>query len=996
MHPFFRCFRRRQIHCVLVLCLALLASFTVAAQKWDSNFKSPPDSARPWVYWYFMDGNLTREGMTADLEAMKKAGIGGAIFLEVDIGVPRGPVHFMSEPWQELVRHAIAEAERLGIDIALGAGPGWCGTGGPWVKPEQSMQHVVASETNVIGPTRFSAALPRPQPRKPFFGEGTLTPELAKQWREFYEDVAVLAFPTPEGQLRITDIDEKALYYRGAYSSQPGIKPFLPAPAQFPETPSSQQIASEKIVDLTDRLSSDGVLQWDIPAGNWTILRFGRTATGQTTRPAPLPGLGFESDKFDKKALTEHFDAFAGKLIRSLKTQPDSKRSGGLTTVHFDSWEMCSQNWSPGFAAEFRKRRGYDLLKFLPVMTGRVIDSVEVSERFLWDLRQTAQELVVENHAEHLKTLSRQHDLLLSIEPYDLNPTSDLTLGAVADVPMCEFWYKGFNTTYSVLEAASIAHTTGRSIVGAESFTSEPGEDWQGYPWALKNLGDWAFAAGVNRIAFHRYQHQPWLDRRPGMRMGPYGVHWERTQTWWNMVPAYHTYLARCQFLLRQGSSVADVLYLVPEGAPHVFSPPESALRGTPPDRASYNFDGCSPETLRSKARVNNGRIEFPGGTSYRLLVLPQFDTMTPELLAKIKELVVQGATILGAPPQKSPGLSGFPECDQQVKQIAEEIWGDVSGSNPMRHLGKGRVFLDEQAQKRLSDSTHSPSSSTQIYPHYDAAARILRDDGIPHDFESQGPLRYTHRQQGRDHLYFVANQTGSPVHATSRFRVSGLQPELWDPLTGDTRVLRTFEQANGVTTIPLDLAPYQSYFVVFRKSAHRAKSANANFPQLANALVVKGPWSVQFDPKWGGPESVVFPGLLDWARHSEPGVSHYSGEAVYSCNIQVSKALARQTTWLELGRVEVMAKVRVNGRDCGTVWCAPWQVELPQGTLHPGDNRLEITVANLWINRLIADSALPEEKRLTWTTSNPYKPDSKLVPSGLLGPVTLKQLSEH
>ena len=962
-------------------CLLSRPTPASGAEGLEADFATPPDAARPWVYWYFMDGNMTREGMTADLEAMKQAGIGGAIFLEVDIGVPRGTVKFMSPPWRELFEHAVHEAERLGLQIALGAGPGWCGTGGPWVKPELSMQHLVSSQVNVTGPRRFQTLLPQPAPRKPFFGEGTLTPELAKQWREFYRDEAVVAFPTPSGTLRLKDADEKALYFRAPYSSQPGVKPFLPAPANFPATPAGESITASAVMDLTGKLAPDGRLEWDVPAGNWTIMRFGRTITGQTTRPAPLPGLGFESDKFDTRALDAHFDAFAGKLLREMGPRHTPGR--GLTTLHFDSWEMSSQNWSEQFRNEFAKRRGYDPLRYLPAMSGMVVDSIEVSERFLWDLRQTSQELVVENHAMHLKKLAHKNDLQLSIEPYDLNPTSDLTLGGVADVPMCEFWWQGFETSYSVLEAASIGHTRGRPIVAAESFTSEPGEDWQGHPGALKNHGDWAFGAGVNRIVFHRYQHQPWLDRRPGMRMGPYGVHWERTQTWWDQSLAYHQYLARCQYLLRKGLPVADILYLAAEGAPHVFRPPASALQHTPPDRKGYTFDGCAPDNLIANASVRGGRITFPDGMSYAVLVLPKFDTMTPGLLAKIKQLVRHGATIVGAPPSKSPSLAGYPQCDSEVQSLAREIWGAQSAPSPERprQLGKGRVFLDTEP----ASTTAAPA----VYPAYETVATILKGDGLAPDFSSDAPLRSIHRRDGKTHLYFVANTTAKALRTECQFRVTGLQPELWDPLTGKCRTLPQFTSGQNLTTIPMEFAANQSFFVLFRQRAARTTATASNFPKLTPALPLEGKWDVHFDPAWGGPESIIFPDLADWTKRPEPGIRNYSGKAIYRKQFRAPEDLTRSTLRLDLGSVDVIASITLNGRPLGTVWCPPWQVDVPANLLKPEGNHLEIEVANLWPNRLIGDSALPVEQRRTWTTSNPFKPESPLMPSGLHGPVS-------
>ena len=695
----------------------------------EKGFAQPPDTARPWVYWFVMDGNFTREGITADFEAMKRAGIGGVIFMEVNAGIPQGPVKFMSPEWRQLIKHAVAEAERLGLQITLNAGPGWTGSGGPWVKPDQSMQHVVASALEVTGPTNFSAALPRPSPRPAYFGNAGLPQEMLKAKDAFGVEVAVLAVPRTSDATRISDIDEKALYLRHPYSSRPGTKAFLPSPANYPALPANALIPADRVVDLTGKLDAQGRLTWSVPDGQWTILRFMRTSTGANTRPAPAPGLGLECDKFDPVALDAHFDAFIGALLRDIGPRKESP-DVGWNMLHIDSWEMGAQNWTAAFRDEFRRRRGYDSLRYLPAVTGRVVESLEVSERFLWDLRQTAQELTIENHAQHLKELGHQHGFGLSIEPYDMNPCSDMSLGAVADVPMCEFWLYGFNSTFSVIESTSIGHTCGRPIIAAESFTSSDAERWQAHPASMKTLGDWAFSSGVNRIVFHRYQHQPRLDRWPGMTMGPYGVHWERTQTWWDLVPAYHAYLARCQYLLRQGLPVADVCFLVAEGAPHVFRPPKSATRGHPPERLGYNFDGIAPDTFLARMNVQDGKLLLPDGMSYRVLVLPERDTMTPTLLRKVKELVTAGATVIGPRPRKSPSLSGFPKCDQEVQALAEELWGKAGRSDGVvekgsdgknaalqhsttpllqRSLGLGRVLWVPAPPSVLADETADP-----------------------------------------------------------------------------------------------------------------------------------------------------------------------------------------------------------------------------------------------------------------------------------------------
>ncbi|NIA31728.1 MAG: glycosyl hydrolase, partial [Actinobacteria bacterium] len=855
---------------------------TLSVQHLRQGFQNPPDSTRPGVYWYFMDGNLSRKAMTADLESMKEAGIGHVIFLEVNVGIPRGPVDFLSEEWQELFKHAVREAERLGIEITLGVGPGWSGSGGPWVRPEQSMQHLVAGSVEVKGPTKYKSILPKPAPRRPYFGEGVFTKKLRQQWQSYYQDVFVLAFPTPAVKKRIADADEKALYYRAPYTSRPGVKPYLPAPAHYADMPAGSAIEKEKIIDLTNRLQADGRLEWDVPPGRWTIMRFGMRNNGAVTRPAPVPGLGFEVNKFDAADFDAHFNAFIGKLLK--KVGPRTKKThGGWTMLHIDSWEMGAQNWTRGFRREFKARRGYDPLPFLPAYTGRIVGNLEISERFLWDVRLTAQELVLENHARHIKELGRKYGLGLSIEPYDMNPCADLDLGAVADVPMGEFWSKGygFNSAFSCIEATSIAHINGLPVVAAEAFTAGSREAWKLYPGALKNQGDWAFCTGINSFFYHTFAHKPLGDQyRPGMTMGPYGVHWDRGQTWWPMVPAYHKYISRCSFMLQQGNTVADVLYLTPEGAPNVFRPPSSAIAGndTIPDRRGYNFDGCSPNMLMSKASVRDHRIVFPGGASYRLLVLPDFETMTPELLDKIETLVKDGAIVVGNPPLKSPSLVDYPECDEQVRVKAEKLWGSLNppGKNQVRKYGKGTIYWG---------GDFSVHDSTELYPHYDATAALLKQLGVGKDFTTSAPVRYTHRTSTDLDIYFVSNRENKKVEADCFFRIDKETPELWDPLTGEIRALPDFDWQDGRTRIPMQFEAYQSFFIVFEKNKRPAAKENfggKNFPDEKFIADVKGPWSISFDPKWGGPENVTFDKLEDWTTRPEQGIKYYSGIAVY------------------------------------------------------------------------------------------------------------------
>ena len=988
---------------------------------------SPPDSTRPGVYWYFMDGNISREGMTADLESMKAAGIGSVLFLEVNVGVPRGRVDFMSQAWLDLFKHARNECERLGITMKLGLGPGWTGSGGPWVKPEQSMQHLVSSLSEVTGPLRLSRKLPRPRPKQPFFGESAFTEELKNEWEAFYDDVAVLAYPAPgarsfiaNANLRsskahygglqatrsyIDDFEEKALYYRSPYSSYPGVKEFLPAPATSATAPEGVTLDKDRVIDLTPSLQPDGTLVWDVPPGKWIIMRFGSTSNGSVTRPAPLPGVGFECSKFDTAAFNAHFDRFVKKLLPGTITSYDQKKAG-ITTLHMDSWEMGAQNWSADFRSEFQRRRGYDPLPFYPAYSGFIVGSVELSERFLWDLRLTSQELVLENHAEHAKQICRRYGLNLSIEPYDMNPTSDLDLGAVADVPMCEFWHKdyGFNTSFSCIEAASIAHVLGKPVVASESFTSWGG--FHSYPGSLKNQGDWAFCLGINSFYYHTFAHKPFPDRyRPGMTMGPYGVHWDRGEPWWPMAAAYHKYIARCSYLLQQGRTTADVLYLTPEGAPHVFRPPPSALTGEAflPDRRGYNFDGCSPNMLMAQASVEGDRLVFKSGARYRLLVLPAFETMTPGLLEKIESLVAAGAIAVGGPPVKSPGLSGYPGCDEAVRSLGVKLWGSLEtpGTVTGRPYGKGRIYWGGELSRRDSSS---------LYPGYAATARLLKELGVAEDFETTARLRYAHRTTDELDIYFVSNAADTVVSADCIFNARGGVPELWDPLTGKTSTVRDYVHSGERTTIPMTFAPYQSHFVVIDRTAEAPPQENASARNLADVRPVKtleGPWHVSFDTAWGGPGDVTFENLQEWTTREEEGIRYYSGVATYRCTLEFPENPPARL-WLELGEVHCVARIRMNGNDLGVVWCAPWQVDITDAVTK-GENHLEVDVANLWVNRLIGDEALPDDGvkngkfpewlltgkprtsgRYTFCPVKYYTAKSPLQRSGLIGPVKL------
>jgi hypothetical protein len=725
----------------------------------QEGFSAPAPSFRPWVYASWINGNITREGITADLEAMEKVGIGGLQFLEIGMGVPRGPVDYMSPEWKSLFKHMATEASRLGLKINIHNGAGWNGSGGPWITPALSMQKVVFSEIRLEGPKEFRGTLPQPETK-----EG------------YYRDIAVLAFPTPS-DVRIDNIQGKASFTAKRVAA-------LPWPDEKKVSP-RDVIDPSAVIDLTPLLKSDGSLHWTVPEGRWTLLRVGHTSTGKHAFPAADSAQGLECDKLSREAVEWHFANLAGQLIDENGTL--GKEESSLWGVHIDSWECGSQNWTPLMKEEFKKRRGYDLTPYLPALSGYVLGGIEISERFLWDFRKTISEMLVENYAGRMRELAAERGLKLSIQAYGHNPSDNLPYAAEADEPQGEFWV-GLHPVISK-EMPSAGHVYGKNIISAEAFTSLETEKWLQHPGSIKARGDEAFCKGYNRFVIHRYAMQPWLDRFPGITYGPYGLHYERTQTWWEHSKPWHDYLARCQYLLRQGRPVADICYVQSENPPQ--SSREAGFNG-------YEYDYCPPEAVLNRLSVKDGCLVTPEGVSYKILVLADSERMTPELLARVKELVSQGATVVGSRPRKSPSLVDYPECDAKVADLASELWGDGEESIVKRRVGKGMVI-----------SGVSPED-------------VLRGKGIGLDFCADGdpksPFRYAHRQtdDGMD-IYFFANTSPRAESLSCVFRVKDKIPELWNPEDGTVKPTAVFDANGEFTSVPLRLQGGESVFVIFR-----------------------------------------------------------------------------------------------------------------------------------------------------------------------------------
>ncbi len=948
------------------------------------SFISPPDHTRAWVYWYVMDGNLTCEGIKADLEAMKRAGIGGAILLEVDQNVPQGKTLMMSQEWVDHFKFIHEEAIRLGIEITLNSGPGWTGSGGPWVKPADAMHFIVADTISIKGGGFVKVQLPQAKPLEPYFSwVYKITPGMDSVRKNYYTDLFTLAYPKPENGLsRIPNIASKAMYTPDGYTPVPKI----PAP---PGT----SLEMDKCIDISRYVNAEGFLTWDAPEGEWLVYRFGRTLTGMHTIPAPKSAFGFECSKFDTSALNRHFDAYMAPLVRATGLKKGEHKMG-WNSMHIDSWEMCTQNWSNDFRREFINRRGYDPLPFLATITGIVVESREISERFLFDYRLTGQELILEYYVQHFKNALDQYGFSFSNEAYGMLTANAVAYGAIADVPMCEFWTDdAYNMWFSVLQATSAAHLNNKPVVGAESFTSICGFlnpdtiSWRMNPGNMKNQADWAFCAGINRLAFHTFAFQPWTDKYPGMTMGGIGIHYQRTQTWWELSKSWHDYLARCQYMLRQGQPVADILYLMKEGAPDAFAPPTDALDGTAkmPYRKGYNFDGCDPGTLINKASVRNGKISFPGGMGYSILVLPNSETMTPPLLRKIESLIRNGAIVVGFAPHKSPSLSNYPECDMEVDKIAKDTWKELTNKTGSGNIGKGKLITPE-----VSDTLGT--GFDLLYPKYEITSKILLDMGIRPDFESNNSLRYIHKKTGSMDIFMISNPGNKVIEANCIFRIKNKKASLWNAASAQIAPASVYSTADGRSEIALNLDAEGSVFVVFSDDDSRQVcNTNSLWPELLEEKVPQGPWQVEFQKNRGAPVKAKFENLSDWSINSDAGIKYFSGIAEYSNTFElpVETLNMQNKIYIDLGRVAVMASVMVNGKPVAELWKAPFVCNITQYVV-AGSNNLKIAVANEWPNRMAGDLFVPENERITFSTYSNITKEYKLLPSGLMGPVRI------
>lgn len=948
---------------LLIPALWLLFLLPVYAQRPSAdglarNFMSPPDSAKPRVYWFWIYNRVTKEGIERDLTEFKKKGISGVNLICNGGYAGKEPllgVKFLGKEWCELFRFAVTEANRLHIEIGFNLAGGWTMMG-PSVTKDQAMKKVVWSEQKVTGPTRFADTLPHP----------TIV-------ENYYHDIYVQAFPVPD--------DNKV-------------------------------INPKSVIDLTTKMDAHGHLNWQVPAGKWIILRTGYTLTGHPwSKWKAYPegdtfegGAGYEIDYLSSAALDDYF-SHLGKFALN-----QAKLAGGhLDYLWSDSWECGKLNWTQDFRAQFQKFRGYDLKAWMPALAGYNPVNATAASRFRADVDRTVQDCIADNFYGHFAQLCHKYGLKVGNEaggPNDIPPQDVLKNFSTSDIVAGEFWVNGHRNAaggynkdprehLNLKQTAAAAHVYGKTQAEAEAFTEQEHDatHWTLGPSDLKPYANDAFCEGINRFMLHSATCQPPGDGKPGYEYCA-GQHFTPNITWWEQSPAFFSYLSRCQYMLQQGKFVGDVCFYLGEQPP-LLAPPKYKVPGL---GAGYDCDYINPDVLLHRLSVKNGRITLPDGMSYKLLVLQNCVSPVPEIarqvggyqqlnvptvpdnsmslpeITRLKALILAGATVIGAPPTAAAELKGYPTVDAQVRKIAREIWGNLDGkTRTSRTYGKGRIIWGQTPLQVLQ------------------ATNIGRDFSFSGDAED---FDYIHRKSGAADIYFVINRTNQMQRREFTFRVSGKQPELWDAVTGQMRDAQSFVSNGQNTTLELELAPFASCFVVFRKPG-KSMNNHPNFAQLSNINTIDGPWTVAFDPTWGGPAESTFTDLVSWIRRPEEGIKYYSGTAVYTKTFKVKSAGRQKHTYIDFGDIKNVAEVSLNGKKLGILWCAPWRVDITDA-LKSGDNHLQVKVTNLWANRVVHDLSLPPNQRLTKTHEqfrfDMLNVNTPILPSGILGPVMLLQ----
>lgn len=1042
-----------------------------------SDFKTPTDDNTLWCYWYWIADDISKEGITKDLEAMKAAGIGSALIGNINPEEKDGPVPMLSEDWWDHMVHAVNEGKRLGVDIGSFNCPGWSMSGGPWITSDKAMRHIVYSETIVSGGKKIAIKLDRPKAE--------------------FQDVSVLAFPknakedvvldnsnskissTPsirdvqnlfDGKTKLgvnftsteysininankpiaarsiklypgstnlkatcelqAFVDEKYVtikefdFDRRYFDEKTGPISMGPLFLSLPETTSDKFrlictdirvleahgatldevsgfseivisegavvenyidkslgrmhptpypkadsyvwetvpeienkeliIAQGGVLDISDKMDADGTLNWEAPEGEWTVMRFGMTPTGVENHPAAPQGKGYEVDKANRELARFHFEQFIGKFLKRI---PEESKSA-FKYVIADSYETGSQNWTDGFEQKFEKRYGYNPIKYLPVFSGRIVGSVQESDRFLWDLRRAVADDVAYEYVGGLKEIANENGLKLWLENYGHwgFPSEFLVYGGQSDFVSGEYWNEGTLGDIECKAASSAAHIYGKGRTSAECFTAGL-RSFVRHPAMLKKRGDWGMTEGINHHVLHLYIHQPDSDKVPGSNAW-FSTEFNRQNTWFEQGKTYFDYIRRSQHLLQQGTYAADLCYFIGEDAPIMTGATNPAVP------KGYSFDYINAEVIMNRMTVKDGRLVLPDGMNYGMMVLPPFETMRPELLAKLEQLVSEGGKIYGQAPKTSPSLQNYPQSDEKVTALASKLW---AGDAKIKTYGKGAIIVDIPLQEALNT--------------FD----INKDVAVSDD------VLWTHREMDGMEIYFLTNQSGKEISVNPSFRVEGLKPQLWDAVTGEIKELSDYTVAGGRTSIPLKMEVDRSWFVIFSNVLNEfvEKAIGGNTADYQVAQTIDTPWEINFESKNIAPKTITTSELMDWSKSENDLLKYYSGKANYTTTFNYQQSDAKDVV-IDLGKVGVMATVTLNGKVVGTSWMAPYRLTITDA-LQEGENKLEIKVVNVWRNRVTGDKTLPIEERTTSVLVDLITPAEEMSSSGLMGPVTIQ-----
>ena len=1043
------------------------------------EFVAPPKVFYPETWFHYIGGNVSLEGITADLEAIAEAGFAGIHLFHGQFGGvwpgTDSQIACLSPLWDNAVRHTATECQRLGLRFTMQGCPGWAMAGGPWITPENAMRHLVWSRTDVASGTE-SVSLPVPQPS-------------AEDWRD-YRDIAVLAFPTPEGDtgvplvpdavesniscnwksylagnakeaLQLNPVTDANPYWlevefpteqvvrtielpcvqgmNHGWCYDPGVRVKAEAILEDgtrvgilntdlpqanwqddrPVTLSCKEVKGAKkyriswvnahgmafsslrlfsavrknnweseagwtlrsieragdayryapgtcidksrILDVTEKFDGKQ-LRWKVPSGQWTVLRIGHVNTGMKNGPAPAEGTGWECDKFSLAGSNAQFDGYIGRL-----TQDEGPLSGGLLKgILFDSWECKTQTWTKEMEPEFESRAHYPLRKWIPALFGYVIDDQETTFRFLNDWRNVLGGLLADNFYGNMKKRAEERGLSITYETSagDVFPADILEYYKHADVPMCEFWqpmsdnYVGSLNFKPIKPAASAARLYGKPRVAAESFTSFA-HTWNEHLQMLKEVANINMIEGVTHLVFHTYTHNPQVGfLPPGTSFSGAGIGtpFLRGQTWWKYMPEFTAYFARCGYLLERGKPVSDVLWYLGDETDH--KPDQNA-----PFPKGYKYDYCNPDVLLNRLSVRDGMICTPEGVQYRVLWLADVSRMRPETMETLDELVKKGATVVGNPPQCLATLSGGKNAQRRFDKALKSIWGKASFKG-IRKVGKGKVVSGLSLEE------------------------ALRELSVVPDVKGEGAL-WLHRTDGNTDWYFVTVPQGKSFQGELSFRSRG-HVEIWNPVTGE--ISPADYKADGDRTwVKLDLVASESCFVVFQKGApgesYKEKRKVSTIPFVHD-------WILRYPEGWGVPESIRVSALKPWKDLdvSDEGKA-FSGSVRYETQVDIAKEPGKQYV-LDLGQVDMVASVSVNGKFVRNLWCAPYKVDVTCA-LQDGANTLSIEVTSTWFNRLVYDASLPEPERKTWALRWPSK-DALLQPCGLMGPVEVTVWEER